>query len=141
MPAQPPRLIQASPFIRALLAPTVIWGCMVGTGLLAHYPGVVCVTPMAWLLALVSGTRYVDLCAGKPDRYPLLAPALAGAVLGLEQGILFWIVSSLGMPAESAADAVKANWLSVILLLGGIFAGAACSTLTAWLRLRSLQQR
>jgi hypothetical protein len=109
---------------------------MVTVCLLARYPGVVCVTPLAWLLALVSGNRYVELSKGRADPQPLLAPALLGALLGLEQGIVFVLVSSLGMPPETPADAQKAAWLSVVVVVLGMLICAALSAAIAWLRLR-----
>jgi hypothetical protein len=54
----------------------------------------------------------------------------------LEQGILFVLVSSLGMPPETPADAQKAAWLSAIVIVLGIVICAALSAAIAWLRLR-----
>ena len=70
----------------------------------SRLPGVVCLTSLAWLLAVWSGNQYVNLCQGGPDRYPLLGPALIGSLLGMDQGILFILVSYLGMPTETPAE-------------------------------------
>jgi hypothetical protein len=136
-PASPPGLIHAGPFARVLLAPLIVWGVVVIAGLFANVPGVACVTPMAWLLALWCGTQYVNLCRGEADRIPWLAPVLIGGLLGLGEGILFIVVSSVGMPATTPEDAAKALVLSLVILAVGILVCAGLCALTATLRLRS----
>jgi hypothetical protein len=78
----------------------------------------------------------VNLCRGIPGRYPLLAPARLGALLGLGEGILFVLVSSLSMPATTPEDAAKSLVLSLVILGAGILVCAGFSALTATLRLR-----
>jgi hypothetical protein len=136
-PASSKILIHWGPFARTILAPLIVWGVLVVAALLANVPGVVCVTPMAWLLALWCGTQYVNLCRGDADRPTWLGPVLIGGLLGLGEGILFIVVSSLGMPATTPEDAAKAQVLSLGILVVGIVACAGLCTLTAWMRLRS----
>ena len=134
-PAAP--LIHGGPFVYVILTPLMVWGVLVGVLWFAKQPGVVCITPLAWLLAFWSGTQYVNLSQGVPDRYPLLAPLLIGAAVGLGEGILFIVVTSLGMPATTPEDAVKAQVISAGILVAGILLCAGLCALTAMLRLRS----
>ena len=130
-----PPLVHWALFWRALIAPLAVWGVLVSGALLTHQPGVVCITPMAWLLALWSGARYVMLLDGPPDRYPLLAPAAIGAALGLGQGIIFIIVIAADMPAATPDDLARTRLLSVVMVAGGILVCAALAAFIAWLRL------
>jgi len=129
--------IHWGPFARTLIAPLIVWGVIVGAALAANVGGVVCVTPMAWLLALWCGTQYVNLCRGDADRPAWLGPVLLGGLLGLGEGILFIIGSNLGMPTNTPEDASNAQVLSLGILVVGIVACGGLSMLTAWLRLRS----
>jgi hypothetical protein len=133
-PPDPP-LIRWGPFWRALIGPLFFWIVMVSGAVLTNYPGVVCVTPMAWLLALWCGVNYVRLSGGLPDRYPLLGPAAIGALLGLGQGLIFILVIGRAMPASTPDDISKTLLLTVVMVAGGILACAAISAFAAWLRL------
>ena len=70
----------------------VPWLAMVLLVTFAGYPGFVCVTPMAWLLALPVGNICVARSRSGQSPRRLLEAALAGGVLGFLHGIL---VSSL----------------------------------------------
>jgi NhaP-type Na+/H+ or K+/H+ antiporter len=99
----------------------------------AGYPGVVCVTPMAWLIALRAGILCVLRSRSEQSSKRLTEAAIAGAVLGLLQGILFAIIISRLQPI-SASDQAKSNVLTLIMIVVGIFAGASLSFFTAYLR-------
>src|SRR6187455_1006641 len=58
---------------------------------IAGYPGVVCVTPMAWLIALRVGNICVARSRSEQSRQRILEASIAGAILGLLQGILFLV--------------------------------------------------
>ena len=108
----------------------VPWLAMVLLITWAGYPGVVCVTPMAWLIAL----RVGNLCAARSRSQSrsrrLTEAALAGAVLGLLQGILFAVIISLLQPINPDERA-QTIALTLIMIAVGIFAGAGLSFLTA----------
>ena len=57
-------------FLWALIAPLILWGVMMAAPLLAGQPGVVCLTPAAWLLAFWSGGAYIRFSDGRPGRWP-----------------------------------------------------------------------
>src|SRR5215207_4792782 len=70
----------------------VPWLAMVVLVSLAGYPGVVCVTPMAWLLALRVGNLCVAHSKSGQSSQRLMEAALAGGFLGFLQGMLFLVI-------------------------------------------------
>jgi len=98
----------------------------------AGYPGVVCVTPMAWLMAL----RVGNICAARSRSQlasrRLTEAALAGGLFGLLQGVLFGIISPFMGPIQ-ADEWIKTIVLILIMIAVGIFAGAGLSFFTAYL--------
>ncbi len=129
-------ILNMSVFLRTLIPPLIVWGVIVAVVTLGGQPGVVCVTPMAWLLALWCGTQYIRLSKGQAERRRLFGPALVGALLGTGEGIYFTLVVSLSMPPSTPDDAVKTQALIPIIYIAGIIACAALSVFTAWLSLR-----
>jgi fumarate reductase subunit D len=128
-------------FWRVLIVPLIVWGAMMTAPLLAGQPGVVCMTPAAWLLALWSGGEYVRISAGRPGRWPLLGPALAGGVLGAALGLVFVLVSSIGMPpGDAPGEMSKAILLDAVMAVVGILVCAGFSVFTAWLSLRRMER-
>ena len=110
----------------------VVWLAMVLAVTWAGYPGVVCVTPVAWLIALRVGLvcEAQSRSSGRARR--LLEAVLAGAVLGLLQGLLFWVVAPrMGpiLPSEQAGWSVIVG----LMLLLGMLAGAVLALFTAYL--------
>ncbi len=128
--------IQLSVLLRTLAWPLTLWGIIVAALLVARQPGVVCITPMAWLLSLVCGRQYIFLSGGRRGRSPLLGPALSGAVLGLCMSILFIVVSTVDMaPGSAPGEAGKAILLDAVLGVAGILVCAALSAFMGWLTL------
>jgi hypothetical protein len=112
--------------------PLTLWGIVVAAVLFAGQPGVICMTPIAWLLSLVCGRQYVLLTGGRRGPRPLLGPALSGAVLGVCMSILFILITSFSI---GTGEAGKAMVLDVIISLAGIFVCTALSTFMGWLTL------
>ncbi len=110
----------------------VPWLVMVLLVAWAGYPGVVCVTPMAWLLALRVGNICVARSKSDLSSWRLMEAALAGGFLGFLQGILFIVIIPLMGPIEPS-EWTKTIILILILLIVGIFAGAGLSFFTAFL--------
>src|SRR5262245_63787603 len=79
----------------------VPWLLMVFLVTWAGYPGVVCVTPMAWLIALRVGNLVAARSRSDSSSRRLTEAALAGAVLGLLQGILFAAIISFLEPISA----------------------------------------
>ena len=115
-------LTQFAPWLAVVLAAT--WG---------GFPGVVCVTPVAWLIALRVGLVCVEQSRSAERNRRLLEAALAGALFGLLQGLLFWVViPRMGpiLPSEQA----QATGLVVVIVLAGMVFGAGLAVFTGFLR-------
>jgi hypothetical protein len=101
----------------------------------AGYPGVICVTPMAWLMALAVGQRCASHSTSPTGSKQLLEAALAGALFGLLQGVLFFIIAPRMGPV-TASEQTSALGISLGMLCVGIPVAASLSTFTAWLVLQ-----
>lgn len=98
----------------ALFLPLLLWtGSVIAVALLG-YPGVIYMTPAAWLLALPVGLR-VRRESESPGRQPVLEAALAGAVLGTWQGLL--LIGMQALPGLLAVEPLEPQPL-VLLSLG-----------------------
>ena len=113
----------------------VLWLAMVVLVSLAGYPGVVCVTPMAWLIALRVGNICVARSRSEKKSQRLFEAALAGGFLGLLQGILFLVVIPFLGPIQ-ADEWTQTIILTAIMIIVGIVAGAGFSFFTAYLNER-----
>jgi len=110
----------------------VPWLAIVLLMTFAGYPGVVCVTPMAWLIALRVGNICVWRSRSEQSSRRLTEAALAGGVLGFLQGLLFAVIISRLEPI-SPDDQTKSIVLTLIMIAVGILAGAALAFVTAYL--------
>ncbi len=114
------------------------WFAAVVIVTLAGYPGVVCVTPMAWLLALRVGLICMRDSRSPSLRQRLREAALAGALLGVLQGALFAGVLFWLLPLQPS-EVTRSLGLAGALLVIGIAASAVLSLITARLEARHLQ--
>jgi len=103
----------------------------------AGYPGVVCVTPLAWLIAGRVGIVCTRRTTSTLPSRRLLEAALAGLVFGLLEGLLFIVViqrvGSL-LPGEQSSAAM----LSLFMVVFGMLVGAGMSLFTAFLTNRRM---
>lgn len=99
---------------------------------LAGYPGVICTTPMAWLLALRVGNLAAWRSRSAQSSRRLLEAALAGGFFGFLQGILFAVVTPL-MGSIQPDEVTRTIVLILIMIAAGISAGAGLSFFTAYL--------
>lgn len=109
----------------------VPWLAVVLLATWAGYPGVVCITPMAWLIALRVGLICGARSKSEQASRRLLEAALAGGLLGFLQGILFTVIIPLMGPIKTS-EWTGAIVLTLILLIAGTLAGAGLSLLTAY---------
>ncbi len=116
----------------------VPWLAVVLLATWAGYPGVVCITPMAWLIALRVGLICVTRSKSEQSARRLLEAALAGGLLGFLQGILFTVIIPLMGPIETS-EWTKTIILTLILLIAGTLAGTGLSLFTAYLNERRRQ--
>lgn len=104
----------------------------------AGYPGIVCITPLAWLLALRVGLLCVVRSKSEQSSRRLLEATLAGGFFGFLQGILFTVIIPLAGPIQ-ASEQTKTTILTLILLIAGTVAGSGLSFFTAYLNERRRQ--
>jgi len=95
-------------------------------------PGVVCDTPMTWLIALRVGNIRAWRSRSETATSRYLEASLAGGVLGLLQGIFFAVVSSRVEPIGTD-DAAKAVILTISMIVVGMVVGALLAFITAYL--------
>jgi hypothetical protein len=100
---------------------------------IAGYPGVVCVTPMAWLIALRVGNNCVSRSRSEQSRQRILEASIAGAILGLLQGILFLVIVPFMGPYASD-EITKTLVLTLVMILVGMVACAGLAFFTAYLK-------
>jgi uncharacterized membrane protein YdcZ (DUF606 family) len=98
---------------------------------LAGYPGVVCVTPMAWLLALRVGIVSVRNSKSDQKMRRLQEAGIAGGLFGFLQGILFlFIIPRMGQ--VQAYEQTSAAAIIGVMIVMGILSGAGLSWFTAY---------
>ena len=113
-------LRQFAPWLAAVLI--VTW---------AGYPGVVCVTPLAWLMALRVGIVCVGRSTSNQNKQRMQEAALAGGWFCLLQGLLFWVIVPRMGPIQ-ASEQTSATVLILFMCVMGILAGAGLSVFTAY---------
>jgi len=96
----------------------------------AGYPGVVCVTPVAWLMALRVGLVCVTRSSSLRPARRVQEAALGGAFFGFLQGLLFLVIVPL-MGDIKPTEWTGAFVLIAFMLVGGILAGAGLAAFTA----------
>jgi len=117
-----------------LFLPLLYWTGGVVMISLFGYPGVVCMTPLAWLLALPVGLRVARESQSPPGR-AVLEAGTGGVLLGLWQGLLF--AAALVVAPRLSSAGIIAGIHSPLLsgLVAGL-AGALVSGLLAALTAR-----
>lgn len=130
--SSPPARLDLRLILTVPLGQFVLWLVPVLLVTWAGYPGVVCVTPLAWLIALRVGIICVSRSSSPQTGQRRLEAALAGGWFGLLQGLLFIVIVPF-MGEIKATEQTSAVLLSLLMLVMGIFAGAGFSALTAFL--------
>jgi len=119
--------------LMAAWLPMLWWTVGVGGATLAGYPGVICMTPVGWLLGLSAGMRLVSTRETRLIPRLWTEAFLAGALIGVYQGLLAAVVMTFASPF-GPAGASDATWISSIVLAflaaGGV--GAVACGAAAW---------
>lgn len=133
--------LNGSAFVRALSMWVILWGGTVAFLVYQGQPGVICMTPLAWLLALPAGMNYIAYSQGRPGRHPFLAGAILGATLGLIFGLIAWGVGLTMMPSgPEETGKLSVTQIGLIFTGGGMLLGALLSGMMAR-RATTLQRR
>lgn len=107
-----------------LFLPLLYWTGAVTAITMFGYPGVVCVTPAAWLLALPVGMRIGrEIATDAEEQAARNSAAVGGALLGLFQALLLAAMLAVAPSLPGGAAAAGANelvnpWL--IALMGAV---------------------
>ena len=124
--------------LRAVVAPLLFWGALVGGAAGAGYPGAACMTPLAWLLGCWIGT-FVGRRSRSPFNRRILEAFLAGALLGLFEGIIFYVLQRTMMPVRPDEQS-KAMILSMSIMLAGTVVCALLALATSAMMVRRLRR-
>lgn len=127
-----------------LFLPLLYWvGAVVSISLFG-YPGVVCITPAAWLLALPVGMRTArEISQEAEPRSVLTNAAMGGALLGLFQALLLAGMLALAPALPGGAAAMGANQLVSpwLVALAGAVLGTPVTAGLAVLAARLVRKR
>lgn len=116
---------------KGILLPFAFWlVAVLGITFGARQPGVVCATPMAWLMALWVGMRCAAYSRSTQKSARLTEAALAGGLFGLLQGILFLAIMPL-MGSIKMEERQKAILWGVIMIVFGAVLSAVLSVAIA----------
>jgi hypothetical protein len=111
--------LDLSAIFGAVLAAFILWATVVVyVTFIARQPGVVCMTPMAWLMALWVGMMCVARSRSVRKATLLTEAGLAGGLFGLLQGALFVAVAILFMEVKPD-ERQKMLWISLMMITVG----------------------
>lgn len=108
------------------------WLVMVLIVTFAGQPGVVCITPVAWLLALRAGLAATNRSTSDSPTARKTEAALSGGLLGLLQGLLFAIVITQLDPINTQ-EQTQVITITVVMILAGMLVGAFLAFFTGHL--------
>jgi hypothetical protein len=115
------RNLDGRAILTSLGLPALYWGVVVIGVTVLGQPGVICVTPMAWLLALTVGRDCVRRSRSRGRGTRLIEAGLAGTVIGLVEGVLLpMVVVLIALPEEAVA-------MVVFSLVMGVMSVLACA--------------
>lgn len=104
---------------RAVWRPVAVWLFTVLGMLAIHQPGAVCLTPAAWVLAVLTGRDCVyDAVSQSRLAVPWGEAGLAGALVGLLDGVIMFAVLVIWTPRAELPAAVG---VSLVLTSIGMF--------------------
>jgi len=115
-----------------LFLPLLLWtGSVIAISWMG-YPGVVCMTPLAWLLALPVGLRVRRESVSLGIR-PVQEAALGGGLLGLWQGLLVpaTMVAARYLPGNQEMDLPNALYVAVFMVIISVPVTAGLAALIA----------
>jgi hypothetical protein len=121
----------------AVRNPLLIWCAAIALAAVSGQPGVICITPAAWMLAAQAGRQCV-LASHTGSRLVRIGEAgLAGALLGLAQALLFAVVIVLWI--DLTPDDLRRIYQLTGLLIGvGMLVCAALAALVGLLQQRRM---
>lgn len=113
------------------------WLGIVMLGTWIGYSNIVCLTPLAWIIAIRVGHQIVVRSKSALPTNKMTEAGLAGALLGLLQGILFAIVLSMMDTGQSSASTPPTGMI-LLASFASVWIGAGLSFFTAYLKIQKL---
>ena len=111
-----------SAILNASIRTFIYWGVVISIIAWKGAYGVLCITPIAWLLAAWVGKLYISRTNTPPSGW-IREATLSGGIFGFLQGVLFIILGQVVMPLSATE---KANMLlfGIAATVFGLLAGA-----------------
>ena len=120
--------------LNSSLRPFAIWLIVVLGVTWAGFPGVACITPLAWLLATRVGLQTVMHSRSVVRGIRITEAGIAGGLFGFLQGVLALIVlTSMEGSGSSGGGQLTEAQLGFACACTSVFAGAAVAVFTAFL--------
>jgi MFS family permease len=119
--------MDASAILRSALPPFIVWlAWVLSITFYRRQPGVICMTPLAWLLACWVGGACVTRSRSERRATLLKEAALAGGTLGLLQGLLFVVITAY-IGEIKPEERQKALLLNLAMVALGVVVSAILS--------------
>ncbi len=140
-----PKTLTAAPMnwgalLRAVLSPSLIWASVSLFVIYQGQPGVMCLTPMAWLLSIWGGVYYGQ--HEHPSRPAVFGGLIAGAITGIVMAALFVYGSARMMIGETRPDEIaRGNTMTVAIGIASIIVCALVTALSAHMAQRRQRSR
>jgi len=124
--------IDGRAIVNGVWLPLVVWAAAVLlVGVVNHQPGVVCMTPVAWLMALWVGLRCTALSRSPDKSSRLKEAAIGGALFGILQGLLFVVVMPFMGPISDAERQKTFILVAMIVVAGALVSGVLSLAIAA----------
>jgi hypothetical protein len=124
--------IDGKAIVNGVWLPLVVWAAAVLlVGVVNHQPGVVCMTPVAWLMALWVGLRCAAWSRSTDRSSRLKEAAIGGVLFGILQGLLFAVVVPFMGPISDAERQKTFILVAVIVVAGALVSGVLSLVIAA----------
>jgi hypothetical protein len=127
---QPPQAAPGmdwSAILNATIRTFIFWGVVITLITWKGAPGVLCITPIAWLLAAWVAKLYLSRTRSHPSQWVKEA-ALAGGLFGFLQGALFVVLGQVLMPL-SPGEQANMLLIGIVSTVIGLLAGGFLASL------------
>jgi hypothetical protein len=109
----------------------VFWLFQVLVVIWIGYPGILCITPAAWLLSIVVGIECVKKSSSPITSQRLVEALISGGIYGLLLGILFFVGVSTQFSIQ-ASEQKSMVWVSIGMVVSSILVSAVAAYSSGW---------
>jgi hypothetical protein len=124
--------LDRSALTHAVLRPFFYFGATIVAPIIFGEPGVVCITPVYWLVAIFSGREIARRSKSTDTNARLVEAALAGGLLGLLEAVVCVTVAVFTMtrPSDGLSEVIL---ISLMLTIPGVLVCAMLASGFCWL--------